>query len=212
MNGLPKMLLPVPGGNLLTILRQRLTVCNIDKLVVGTRGTNLEFLQAVLNAPEVVLFQADTQTMSETVLLCREYIEEHETVAFGMADTYFEDENIYCKLRATLNAGADVAVGIFRARPEQTHKLGMVELEGKSVVAVIDKPTRTTLKYGWGVLAWKPCYWDYIRESDPHVGYALPYAIEAGLDVRASAMDGGYWDCGTPDEYFNLVNYLTKGK
>lgn len=212
MSGLPKMLLPIPGGCLLSVLRERMAVCNIDKLVVGTRGTNLEYLQGILNTPNITLFQADTQTMSETVLRSREYIQEHEAVAFGMPDTYFDDENAFCKLRAALQAGADVAVGIFRTRPEQTSKLGMVELEGRSVVAVIDKPKRTTLKYAWGILAWKPAYWDYIRESDPHVGYALPYAIDIGLKVVGVPMDGGYWDCGTAAEYFDLIHHLTKGR
>jgi len=47
--------------------------------------------------------------------------------------------------------------------------------------------------------------WPLIDVEDPHVGYALPRAIRAGLDVRGVVLNGTYWDCGTPDDYFDCI-------
>ena len=83
-------------------------------------------------------------------------------------------------------------------------------VSGNQVSSVIDKPTSGDYPYIWGALAWNAAFWEYLSADEPHVGYALPRATEAGLDVRAVIMDGGYWDCGTVDGYFALVRQLTR--
>lgn len=208
MGGIPKMLLPTPHGSLLSVLCERMRVCNIERIHLLATNGMADILRPHVSE-NVTLYKGQTATMSAAVLLLRPFVGDNP-VAFGMPDTYFEDENAFCKLRAALKDGADVAVGIFRTRPEQRHKLGMVDVVGDYwLVNVIDKPSNTTLEWAWGVLAWKPIFWDCLQASDPHVGYGLPSAIDSGLDVRAVRMDGGYWDCGTNDEYFHLVNHLT---
>jgi NDP-sugar pyrophosphorylase family protein len=204
MGGIPKMLLPTPNGTLISLLCSRME--RVGQVIVGTRPVIYEALAGVCNA---LVYRCETATMSETVLTARQYIMAHETVCFGMPDTYFDDANAFVKLAAELKDGADLAVGVFQTRPEQRHKLGMVELTpGDEVLRVVEKPAETSLTWAWGVLAWKPRFWQYIEARDPHVGYALPRALAAELDVRAVRMDGGFWDCGTPDEYFDLITHL----
>ena len=204
MNGIPKMLLPTPYGSLISVLCGRME--RAGQVIIGTRPVIYEALAGACNA---LVYRCETATMSETVLAARQYMIAQASVVFGMPDTYFDDANAFVKLADKLNDGADVAVGVFQTRPEQRHKLGMVDLTpGDEVLRVVDKPTETSLAWAWGVLAWKPRFWQYIEASDPHVGYALPRAVAAALDVRAVRMDGGFWDCGTPDEYFDLITHL----
>lgn len=155
-----------------------------------------------------------TKTMSETVLRAQKSAKD-DVVAFGMPDSYFDDWAAFNKLNHAIQDGADVAVGLFLARDEQSSKLGMCDFDPKTqqIMQVVDKPVgKTPLAWAWGVLAWKPAFWDCIKASDPHVGFAIPRAIEAGLDVRAVKMDGEYFDAGTPDEYFALIRHLTTDK
>jgi NDP-sugar pyrophosphorylase family protein len=214
MHGIPKMLLPVGE----TTLIQRLIACmglvSVSAQVrIGISELLEELIDTIVYERGVVSFPMNTQTMSETVLEVRKWTEwgKDEPVLFGMPDTYFEDEQAFVKLAAELRDGADVAVGVFQTRPEQRHKLGMVEIAGCEVLHVIDKPAETDLTWAWGVLAWKPKFWNVIQANDPHVGYALPRALAGEMDVRAVRMDGGFWDAGTPDEYFDLITYLHEG-
>lgn len=204
MNGIPKMLLPVPGGTLIERLIARME--RVGQVIVGTRPVNYELLAGVCSA---TVFQTQTQTMSETVLRARSFVMPRTPVALGLPDTYFEDGDVFPKLVAELLDGADVAVACFRTRPEQRHKLGMVEIAGCDVLRVEEKPAQTALEWAWGALAWKPKFWDVISPKMPHVGYALPLALAGEMDVRAVRMNGGFWDCGTSDEYFALINHLT---
>lgn len=226
MGGIPKMLLPIPGSTLIDTMIVRMELAGVEKydleIVVSRRYG--ELIQQSTGADP---FYADTQTMSETVLHVKaawEFaIPDYETgrlpppppmppVIFGMPDTYFDDDQAFIKLAAALDDGANVAVGLFHTRQSQRHKLGMCDFDPKTqkITEVIDKPQTTFLIWAWGILAWKPGFWQYIRADDPHVGYALPRAIEAGLDVRAVRMEGEYFDCGTPDEYFECIEYLRR--
>lgn len=207
MHGLPKMLLPTPQGVLIDILIRRIQRCQLEKLVVLPGILNYAGLVSLQSETISVYSVGSTNTMCETLLSAPDYARMSSTM-FGMPDSYFEDDNAFVKLAAELDAGADVAVGVFYTRPEQRHKLGMVEIAGDEVLHVIDKPATTDLIWAWGVLAWKPRFWDLLDAADPHVGYALPRALAAGLDVRAVKMSGGYWDCGTPEEYFDLISHL----
>lgn len=219
MNGLPKYLLPIPGGSLI----QR----HVDMMrVAGLTDCIREYRHSIfipfreLSWNHAASYDLDgnmaypispTETMSETVLTALPGSESH-CVLLGLPDTYFEDTQAYHKLADVLNDGAQLAVGLFRSRPSQHTKVGMCRIEGNRVTEVIDKPKSTDLGWLWGVLAWQPAFWGYIKPEDPHVGYAIPRAIAAGLDVRAVKMEGWYWDCGTPEEYFELITELTLAK
>ena len=138
LNGLPKMLLPIPDSTLFGETRRKMLICNIEHVVTGTRVGNLTFLQGLCDE-KVELFEANTDTMSETVLRSRDHMPDpNEWVCFGMPDTYFDDENAFCKLHYALIHGADVAVGIFAARSEQHHKLGNATMV-EHIVELVEK-------------------------------------------------------------------------
>lgn len=211
IHGIPKYLLPVPDGYLLQILTLRMGMI-ARSIAIG--ANTLNYMQVTTYAPsKASVYIADHYgTMTETVLSGKGYASIDgvitENTLFAMPDTYIEDDACFAKLADTIHNGADVAVGVFYARTDQHLKAGMCRLDGERVIEVVDKPAKTDMRWLWGALAWKPTFWDYMQPEDAHVGYALPRAIAAGLDVRAVRMTGGYFDCGTYDEYAELTNYL----
>ena len=218
IHGLPKWALPIPDGYLLKwhIDGQKAAGCRL--VTIGSRDTQSgDLLQSY--APNAGVYLAVRHdTMSATVMsaydnLIDEIIKETDAYLFSMPDTYFDDADAFCKLTAALDDGADVAVGLFAAREGQRDG-GMCAVSGNQVAEVIDKPASANYMhmypYIWGALAWRPAFWELLDASEPHVGYALPRAIEAGLDVRAVVCEGGYWDCGTVSGYFALINHLTR--
>lgn len=217
LHGLPKFLLPIPDG-LLIERHVKLMKPLSDMVYVPIKPDEYEYYDPYFDEMGCSSVDAFTrETMSQSVLSVYKWLDEtrdselegtDSNVLFGLPDTFIEDDRCYAKLARMVNAGVDVAVGVFETRPKQHRKLGMCVIEHGYLLDVIDKPKETNLKYAWGVLAWRPSFWDYIEPSDPHVGYALPRAIAAGLDVRTMIMDGSYWDCGTPDEYFDLITHL----
>jgi hypothetical protein len=47
-----------------------------------------------------------------------------------------------------------------------------------------------------------------LDEKMPHPGYGINKALQSQLKVDARIMSGEYFDCGTFDEYKNLLNCL----
>lgn len=215
IHGLPKFLLPVGDTYLLKrhVEMMRIHITGIPltgSVYVGSNPMRYISLLEQSNATYYVYVAAQRETMTQTVLSFQDewHYSERALTLFGMPDTYIEDDHCYAKLAAEI-ADCDVAVGVFYTRPEQRSKLGMVALGiSGAVLSVIDKPENTTYTLAWGVLAWKPIFWQHLKPEMPHVGYGLMPAIEAGLNVRAVMMEGQYFDCGTPDEYFDLIVHL----
>jgi molybdopterin-guanine dinucleotide biosynthesis protein A len=215
MGGLAKFLLPIPGGSLINVLIERMKLATTG-IVIATSDANRDLLIHLdytrdrprpgwVNVSNVFT----TATMNETLIHAQLNVRPDDNILFGMPDTFFDDTDAFHKLASALDNGADVAVGVFRARDGQRNG-GMVRVDGAQVVEVIDKPESGDYDYIWGVLAWRPVFWGMLRADEPHVGYGLPRAVEAGLDVRAVVMNGGFWDCGSVDGYFSLINHLTE--
>lgn len=207
MIGLPKALLPINGTTLIGRHVALMQAVGPHRIAIGSKGATFQLLDAMFG-DDTLMYRADTETMSQTVLAARHYAYDAEMTMLGLPDTYVEDDLAYIRLSNALLKGADVAVGLFVARPEQRHKLGMCMVEQGQVTEVRDKPEHTTMIYAWGVLAWKQKFWEFIQPDDPHVGYALPRAIAAGLNVEAVRMLGGFWDAGTYTEYSDLIFHL----
>lgn len=207
MFGLTKSLLPVPGGTLLGVMLERMTDVS-GRALIGANGNSIGEIARLYGSCAHV-YRADTATMSETVIMAHPHIALSDHVLFAMPDSFIEDADCFRKLAWAIQSGADVAVALFRARPNQHREGGMVYTDGDRVTDVIDKPEATAAEWIWGALAWKPVFWMYLKSDDPHVGFALPRAIATGLNVRAVFCDGGYYDCGEPRRYFQLIRHLT---
>lgn len=211
MGGIPKMLLPIPtasgGAALMDVLMDRMEAAGPSEIVIGANHERSRLAGRYGKRARFPLWQ--TETMSEMVMRAPNPKKDKPSALFGMPDTFFEDEQAFPKLLRALDKGYDVAVGVFVARPGQHREGGMCKVRYSYITEVIDKPDTPVSRYIWGVLAWQPTFWEHMDAADPHVGYAIPRAIAAGLKVRAVLMQGGFWDCGTPERYFALIRHLT---
>lgn len=209
INGLPKFLLPIPDGYLLDWHERAMRRAGVAAVYIGANAQTYPILCQY--APEATVYVARAhETMSETVLSGYDAITEHgyPFCLFGMPDTYWTDDGVYTKLAFALAEGAQLAVALFLLLPGQHRHVGCVDVDGGRIVSVADKPEGGHYFWGWGALAWKTPFWSCIRPEDAHVGFAIPRAIEAGLDVRAVRMDGEYHDCGTTERYFECIRRL----
>lgn len=206
IHGIPKYLLPVPGGYLLDIIIRRMGIEGVHP-VIGANRFNSGLIKEY--APTASIYLPENYaTMSQTVIGSPSFTKEAPCL-FAMPDTFIEDEDTYVKLTDALADGADIAVALFHPRVGQHKRAGMCTVLGNQVQEVVDKPAnKMHYTHLWGALAWKPVFWQHMRPEDPHVGYALPRAIAAGLDVRAVKCEGGYWDCGVFNEYSELIVHL----
>jgi len=205
MLGLPKFLLPIPEGTLLGLHCQRLQAAGVDDILLGYSDSTALLLHR--NAPPSAMLYSGGNTLAHTVNNAR-LITGDSSVVFGMPDTYFTDADAYRKVIEGLD-DADISVGVFATRPDQRHKLGMVNVDLSRVIEVIDKPIETHLVYAWGIIAWRSIFWQHIYPIDATVGDALTRAIRSGMPVRAVKLTGSYYDCGTPDEYFRLIREVS---
>lgn len=209
IDGLPKFILPAPGGYLLNNHRNLMSIGGCNHVIIGSSPGNMNTLERY--APGLLVYLAEHYaTMTQTVLSGRKYTADHD-ILFGMADTYFEDIETYVKLADKIAEGADVAVALFQVRTGQHLQGGMCRVYKERVIEVVDKPDETDIQWIWGALAWRPVFWQYLRPDEPHVGFALPRAI-AKLKVQAVICDGNFWDCGTPERYFEMIAHLQAEK
>lgn len=212
-NGFPKWMLPPPKGRMLLEAHLvQMQFVGSEKVLIGTNVNNFKDVKDALNPFGEPYIANPCSTMTETVLSAHRvmalYGLQNQSVLFGMPDTYFECNDVYLYLSNTLQR-CDVAVAVCKARPGQYRQGGMVRFSRNQVLEVVDKPTESNFEYIWGAMAWKPTFWDCLSPDMPHVGYGLPVAIERGLNVRAVVIPGNFYDCGTPERYFECIRATT---
>jgi hypothetical protein len=68
-----------------------------------------------------------------------------------------------------------------------------------------DKDPSCNYEFSWGALTFNRELLNYADSKDPHIGYAVRNALKSGENVDARKMHGKYFDCGTPNEYLDML-------
>lgn len=207
MRGLPKFLLPV-DKKYTTLLENHLLksineITGLKNILIATRPDLVKIIKSLdFNYPKLSILEMETNTMNETILKLLEH-SKSDYFQLIMPDTYFSGKQPYAKLSSEPEF-CDLA--LWEIRPEQRGKLGEVEidLEGR-VKNIIDKNPKSLLKYSWGSLTFNLKLKDYLDPKEPHIGYALSNALNDGKRITTKIIDGKYYDCGTPEEYLDLL-------
>ena len=211
INGIPKFLLPLTGSDNY-LLNRTINILNdsgADLISIGlsdyTYNISKPFIDG-LNAQQV-----KTKTMNETIQILNK---DHGNISICiMPDTYFDNPSGVPKSVELLKNNDSIAsICIWKLRKSQRGSVGQVEIDGDRVVSVNDKDENCNFPYVWGTVAWKKELNKYIDAKDPHIGYAVQKATENGEKISYVLNDGYYFDCGTVEQYWKLINYLTLGK
>lgn len=207
LKGIPKFLLPADRdyNTLLEIHLLNLSkIC--ENIYVPTRPELVPIIESLdIDKKKLQILEMNTETMSETV---------NNTVSFSsaesyiliMPDTYFLGEQPY----DLLNPDTRICnLACWEIRESQRGKLGEVKIDNNNlVVDMIDKNINSSLKHSWGALTFNKNLIKYISNKDPHIGYAVKNALMDSEKIDATIINGKYYDCGTPEEYVDLLKIV----
>jgi GTP:adenosylcobinamide-phosphate guanylyltransferase len=205
MNGCPKFLLPINllGESLLTN-HIRLAEPYYENIFIAIRPEFNALVDIKKLSHKVQIIETSTNSMTETVL---ELFENSSAERFGliMPDTYFLGDNPHLSFFSTQ---AKVSVASWKIRSEQRGKLGQLEIINSQILAIEDKNPNCHFENAWGAMNFTRHFIEYLKPESPHIGYGLKEYLSNGLPHSVIQMQGEYYDCGTPSEYFDLVAKL----
>ena len=144
------------------------------------------------------------------------WLSEDVKVFFGMPDTIFTPENAFADLsNFNQETNADLSLGLFPT--ESPYKYGMVKFDSDNrFIYTIDKPTKTELKFMWGIAVWNYKFSKFMHQflqtskskSETVLGTVFQAAHEIGLSVNVLPfLNGSYTDIGTPEELMRTMSF-----
>jgi hypothetical protein len=205
MRGIPKFLLPCDADytTLIEVHIENLLPI-VDTIWIPTSPDFiLSFDSLNLARDRVVLLPMKTKTMTETVHRVLR-IAQASHFQLVMPDTHFQGEKPYPRLEREPNL-ADLAC--WEIRSDQIGKLGQVSISSAGTVNDMrDKDPTCQYPYSWGALVFARKLLDYANLEDPHIGYAMKNALDAGELLSVKKIEGKYYDCGTPSEYLEMLS------
>lgn len=207
--GIPKFLLPISKDNFLINYHvNELSFKGYDvKKVVAVSKENYQTLKRLdLNAE---LICVDTSTMNETVLKIISEYSEYENYIFTMPDTYFKDSNIGSEMCKKFFLEKNVCTaGLFKIQEFQKGKLGQCNIKDKYIIELIDKKIDCDFENAWGLIMWNKEINKFISKEDESIGFIINKAINEKYNISYVLGEGIYYDCGTFDEYKNLLTSI----
>jgi dTDP-glucose pyrophosphorylase len=174
---------------------------HVENIFITTRAAFMPLLADLKAISNVHLISMETQTMSETVLKTVEH-SGNSKFALLMPDTYFTLENPMAQFK---QSEYDLTLALWKIRQSQKGKLGQVKLVGDKIIDIVDKNPDCPYDFSWGALSFTRKFLECLNLEMPHVGYGIPAAIKSKMSTRGIIMQGEYYDCGTPSEYFDLI-------
>ena len=205
MYNLPKFLLPCPGNEktLLDHCLKKFQDSNITNIYGGVSNSNKTILK---DKQGIKLLETNTKTMTETVKKLVDKISIAKSYILIMPDTFFLVTDEIEKIKLQLDH-YPLVVALWKIREQQKGKLGQCLIKNNLVLDVVDKNIDCNYEYIWGMLAWRRELNQYIDENEQTIGSLITYCIKHGINVGYVLMSSTYFDCGTPNEYFEMINH-----
>tara|TARA_B110000014_G_scaffold897_1_gene602 strand:- start:982 stop:1686 length:705 start_codon:yes stop_codon:yes gene_type:complete len=211
LSGIPKFLLPIPNMNNLITFHVSLSENNnsFKNINIATNSSFYEILNNLENLNSNQKLKAieilNTKTMNETLNNFKN--KNSEYFLLTMPDTFFTDNEIVKKMINEIEAdpSLDCVLGLWNIKDSQRIKVGQCKIEDNRVVEVVDKNLKYKYNHLWGTVLFKKNLWEFIDSNDPHIGYSFNPAIQSGLKIGYAIASGSYYDCGTIEEYWDMV-------
>jgi len=209
MRGLPKFLLPCDSKYTTLIENHVFGLQNhVDQITIALRHDFVHLLDSLdfENSKVRILAVNESSTMTETVQFAASQSAAEQFVVV-MPDTYFYGDQPYEQLSEALGTLA-MRLAVWKIREDQKGKLGQIELDPVSrvVTASQDKNPSCDFNWSWGAMTFNRAVLDVSQASMPHTGYLINELLQCGETVGAFEVVGDYYDCGTPKEYFDLID------
>lgn len=165
------------------------------------------------------LYQEQLQGMPFAIDLIYPWLHGDETIMMGMPDTIIKPPTAVDRLlEAHRMWDADLTLGLFRTRTPA--KFGMIGTdEDFNVTEHVDKPTKTSLNWLWGLACWDMRFMELMHEAIPELqrdpgelvlGSFFDLALDRGLRVKALPFENGrYTDVGTYDDLKHALELYT---
>lgn len=204
MKNIPKFLLPANNNN--TLLDNIISIFKtngISNLHAGLSEINSYLLETNNDFKKLIV---KTKTMAETVKLITQDINNDATYnsILLMPDTYFKITNEICMVKDFLNSYKIVLV-CWKIKDYQVGKVGQCKIINDEVVDIVDKNVNCDYPYFWGIISWNSTLNNIINPEWQTIGELVNTAIHMGIRIRAVISDSNYYDCGTFDEYFKMI-------
>jgi UTP-glucose-1-phosphate uridylyltransferase len=208
MRGLPKFLLPCTNEYLTLIERHiNFLIDSVENIWIPTSPQYVNLLSSLIEENKKInIVPVSSNTMSETVKVTMTNINKNKYTLI-MPDTYFSDDKTYEKIiSADTNHFANLIC--WKTRPSQEGKLGEVSFSNNGKLeAIIDKPEKRVYQHSWGAVTFTSDLYNFIDPQEPHIGYAIKSAAQQN-NINCIEVKGDYYDCGTPDEYIELIKKI----
>lgn len=206
MGSIPKFLLPCDVQGLSLIQRHITNIYeHVETIWIPTNTYFEQFLfEYFKKLPNIKIFATTTCSMTETLQKVVQKSNQNQFMVI-MPDTYFYGELPYSYLASPSSIPR---VALWQIRPSQKGKLGQVDIdERNSIKKIVDKDPNCDYLHLWGAFS---AHGDEILGVEPHLapGHILENLIEAGCQVDHKVFVGNYFDCGTPAEYFSLLETI----
>lgn len=208
-NILPKPLLPIGNISILEINIKQLVKSGIDNIIlsVGYMGGLIETVIGNGDKYGIKIIYSYEDNPLGTVgglSLVKNLLEEHFIVMNG---DILHDLNFNNLFEDHIKSKTDVTITTFL----QQHKvrLGVLELEGKSIVKYIEKPTKEYLvSIGMYILNKKTV--EFFVKKNEYLDFPtlINTLIENKMKINSFLHNGLWIDIGTTEEYLNLIENL----
>ena len=189
LNGIPKFLLPIGKGSLLTWhIEQMLEVC--DEVRVSTSKLWMPILTKIKLPFEVTFYEIEPSTCSNALLV----MSSNDSLVIGLPDTYVKglSENMYKNL---VDVNADVVVASFNCPSNLQGSVGQLLLDKKrNILDVKEKVKGCKYPDMWGAMVINNAVIDGSLEYPSH---QIMDWIKEGKSVKTVDVKGTYIDAGT---------------
>lgn len=216
LNGIPKFLLPCKKDNLIHNTIDIFKKNNINNIYISISKENEHFIEPINKYDnDVKYIVKNTKTMSETVYNLVNIIHANKYILL-MPDTYFvinntNNTNTFFNELITLNKmldNYDIVVVLWKIKESQYGKLGQINIENNKITSIVDKDITCRYPYSWGIIGWTNKINSLIDITTPHIGYILNQALLNNIDIGYIISSSEYYDCGTANEYFDMIKKM----
>ncbi len=206
---IPKPMLPVHGKPMLARILQRLSEAGLTEflLIVGHGGESIQKYFAEWPASLQFCVQEPVNGTGSAALLARNFATNQPfLLTYG---DILVDSGEYTRCGAVLASDSKIAAVLaVKAVDDPWQGAAVYEVNGR-IQRIIEKPPVGNSRTHWnsaGFYAFRPILFDYLDRVTPsprgeyELTSALDLMLDAGLNLRISAIEGDWRDVGRPED------------